>query len=88
MAKMFKHPYMLEGQKGGRSYMGWCPYWRIYSMCHFTMDSVGTQLSQPSGPYLHADCKELGTQPSQRQVLTNQHLLFKSVETNFLGPNG
>ena len=79
---------MPEGQKGGRSYRGWCPYWRIYSMCHFIMDSVGTQLSQPSGPNLHADCKELGTQPSQRQVLTNQHRLFKGVATNFLGPNG
>ncbi len=50
--------------------------------------SVGTQLSQASGPNLHADCKELGTQPSQRQVLTNQHRLFMGVATNFLGPNG
>ncbi len=79
---------MLEGQKGGRSYRGWCPYWGIYSVCHFIMYFVGTQLSQPLGPNLHAGCKELGTQPSQRQVLTNQHRLFKGVATNFLGPNG
>ncbi len=60
---------------------GWVPFWQYKGAV------IGTQLSQPLGPNLHTDCKELGTQPSQRQVLTNQHRLLMGVANNFLGPN-
>ncbi len=61
---------------------------RGVQICMAQMNLIGNILLWTlMGPNLHADCKELGTQPSHKQVLTNQHRLFMGVANNFLEPN-